>query len=201
MTWAFDNSGLNATPVTMESWVDNNNNQFGTTATPGADIVADTGNTSIPRATTVSGMETFNATASAYSQTMQVTAVTTAGATIDLDNNAAISASPINMPSITTSQTPVNASVGESISDTATVTSLVSPSSGDTVTFNLYSSHGQGTPAVRSPTPRRSASTAARPRPRRKVTPPRPAAPTTGWPPSTATAPTPRSPAALPRSR
>ncbi len=32
--------------------------------------------------------------------------------------------------------------MGESISDTATVTSLVSPSSGDTVTFNLYSSTG-----------------------------------------------------------
>ena len=32
------------------------------------------------------------------------------------------------------------AAVGSSIADTATVTGLVSPSSGDTVTFNLYSS-------------------------------------------------------------
>ena len=37
-------------------------------------------------------------------------------------------------------QTPATAYVGESISDTATVTGLVSPSPSDTVTFNLYSS-------------------------------------------------------------
>ena len=37
-------------------------------------------------------------------------------------------------------QTPAIAYVGESISDTATVSGLVSPSPSDTVTFNLYSS-------------------------------------------------------------
>src|SRR5207249_3706108 len=41
---------------------------------------------------------------------------------------------------INTSQTPAIAYVGQALSDTATVTGLVSPSSGDTVTFNLYSS-------------------------------------------------------------
>ncbi len=49
-------------------------------------------------------------------------------------------AEPVNIDTITTSQTPAIAYVGESIADTATVTGLVSPSSGDTVTFNLYSS-------------------------------------------------------------
>ena len=126
----------------MESWVDNNNNQFGTSATPGTDIVADTGNTSIPSGTNIPGAETFTATASAYSMTLQVTAATTKGATIALDNNGAISASPINLPSIATSQTPSIAFVGESIKDTATVTGLVSPSTGDTVTFNLYNASG-----------------------------------------------------------
>ena len=59
-------------------------------------------------------------------------------------NNAAVSsgtaAETVNVDTITTSQTPAIAYVGESISDTATVTGLVSPGSGDTVTFNLYSS-------------------------------------------------------------
>ena len=45
----------------------------------------------------------------------------------------------MNIDTINTSQTPAIAYVGESISDTATVTGLVSPSSSDTVTFNLYS--------------------------------------------------------------
>ena len=43
-------------------------------------------------------------------------------------------------PTINTSQQPASASVGSSIADQATVTGLVSPSSSDTVTFNLYSS-------------------------------------------------------------
>ena len=43
-------------------------------------------------------------------------------------------------PTINTQQQPALAYVGEKISDTATVTGLVSPSSSDTVTFNLYSS-------------------------------------------------------------
>ena len=59
-------------------------------------------------------------------------------------NNAAVTsgttAETVNVDTINTSQTPAIAYVGESISDTATVTGLVSPSSGDTVTFNLYSS-------------------------------------------------------------
>ena len=59
-------------------------------------------------------------------------------------NNAKISSGPtsepVNIDTINTSQTPAIAYVGESISDTATVTGLVSPSSSDTVTFNLYSS-------------------------------------------------------------
>ncbi|HWY86588.1 MAG TPA: hypothetical protein VNX28_07685, partial [Gemmataceae bacterium] len=46
---------------------------------------------------------------------------------------------PVNVDTISTSQTPVIAYVGESISDTATVTGLVG-GTGDTVTFNLYSS-------------------------------------------------------------
>ena len=59
-------------------------------------------------------------------------------------NNASVTsgatAETVNVDTINTSQTPAIAYVGESISDTATVTGLVSPSSGDTVTFNLYSS-------------------------------------------------------------
>ena len=59
-------------------------------------------------------------------------------------NNAAVTsgatAETVNVDTITTSQTPAIAYVGESINDTATVTGLVSPSSSDTVTFNLYSS-------------------------------------------------------------
>jgi hypothetical protein len=43
-------------------------------------------------------------------------------------------------PTITTCQQPATATVGSSIADRATVTGLVNPSSGDTVTFNLYSS-------------------------------------------------------------
>src|SRR5205823_392305 len=46
----------------------------------------------------------------------------------------------VNVDTINTMQTPAIAFVGEAISDTATVTGLVSPSSSDTVTFNLYSS-------------------------------------------------------------
>ena len=59
-------------------------------------------------------------------------------------NNAAVTsgatAEPVNVDTINTSQQPASASVGSSIADKATVTGLVSPSSSDTVTFNLYSS-------------------------------------------------------------
>jgi YVTN family beta-propeller protein len=43
-------------------------------------------------------------------------------------------------PAISTSQQPASATVGNSIADKATVSGLYSPSSSDTVTFNLYSS-------------------------------------------------------------
>src|SRR5438132_1543529 len=59
-------------------------------------------------------------------------------------NNAVVTSGPtaetVNVDTINTSQTPAIAYVGQSISDTATVTGLVSPSATDTVTFNLYSS-------------------------------------------------------------
>ena len=45
-----------------------------------------------------------------------------------------------NTPAINTSQQPASAIVGSSIADKATVTGLVNASSGDTVTFSLYSS-------------------------------------------------------------
>ncbi len=45
-----------------------------------------------------------------------------------------------NTPAINTSQQPASAVVGSSVADTATVTGLVNASSGDTVTFTLYSS-------------------------------------------------------------
>ena len=45
-----------------------------------------------------------------------------------------------NTPAISTSQQPATAVVGSSIADKATVTGLVDASSGDTVTFTLYSS-------------------------------------------------------------
>ncbi len=44
------------------------------------------------------------------------------------------------VPAITSNQQPATATVGSSIADQATVTGLVNASSGDTVTFNLYSS-------------------------------------------------------------
>jgi Domain of unknown function DUF11 len=43
-------------------------------------------------------------------------------------------------PSITTTQQPASAVVGSTVADQATVSGLVDPSSGDTVTFDLYSS-------------------------------------------------------------
>ena len=63
MQWSFQNSSLNSTPVTMETWVDNNNTPFGTTGTPGVNIVADTGNTSVPSGGNIPGSQTFSATA------------------------------------------------------------------------------------------------------------------------------------------
>src|SRR5262249_39801386 len=45
-----------------------------------------------------------------------------------------------NTANINTTQQPASATVGSSIADTATVTGLVDAQSGDTVTFNLYSS-------------------------------------------------------------
>ena len=63
----------------------------------------------------------------------------------DSDNNSLFVTSddasePVNIDAINTSQTPASARVGGSIADKATVTGLVSASSSDTVTFNLYSS-------------------------------------------------------------
>ena len=63
-------------------------------------------------------------------------------------NNSSVSSSPTAepvtitpyTPTINTTQSTTSTPVGTSISDTATVTGLVSPSSSDTVTFNLYSS-------------------------------------------------------------
>src|SRR5208282_340836 len=53
--------------------------------------------------------------------------------------------------SINTSQTPTSATVGSSVSDTATVTGLVNANSSDTVTFKLYNnSSGTGTPLFTS---------------------------------------------------
>ena len=122
-------------------------------------------------------------------------------------NNAAVTsgatAETVNVDTINTSQTPAIAYVGESISDTATVTGLVSPSSGDTVTFNLYSSATTQNSSTLLFTRHRDRqpSAAARPRPRRQATPPPAWARNTGWPPSTATPTTPRSPAAPPPRR
>src|SRR6202007_1475025 len=66
-------------------------------------------------------------------------------------SNAAVSsgtaAETVNIDTINTSQMPTKASVGSSISDTATATGLVSPNSSDTVTVNLYNnSSASGTP-------------------------------------------------------
>src|SRR5947209_3728741 len=59
-------------------------------------------------------------------------------------NNASVTSGPtaetVNVDTINTSQTPAIAFVGESISDTATVTGPVSPPAAATVTSNLYSS-------------------------------------------------------------
>ena len=120
-------------------------------------------------------------------------------------NNAAVTsgatAEPVNIDTINTSQTPAIAYVGESISDTATVTGLVSPSSSDTVTFNLYTaSTASGTllfTDTETVTHQRQHGHGHVDGLHRR----RPRAPTTGWPPSTATPTMPRSPAAPPPSR
>src|SRR5205823_482143 len=51
-----------------------------------------------------------------------------------------IQTSPSSAPAVTTAQLPPNTAVGGMIVDQATVTGLVNPLPGDTVTFNLYSS-------------------------------------------------------------
>src|SRR5208283_5997130 len=101
----------------------------------------------------VSG-STGTATSSGYTPTGVGTEYWVATFNGDSDNAAVTSgatAETVNVDTINTSQTPAIAYVGESISDTATVTGLVSPSSSDTVTFKLYNnSSASGTPLFTS---------------------------------------------------
>ena len=92
---------------------------------------------------TIGGGGTATATSSGYAPTGVGTEYWVA--TFNGDSNNAVvtsgaTAEQVNVDTINTMQTPATAYVGESISDTATVTGLVSPLSTDTVTFNLYSS-------------------------------------------------------------
>ena len=100
-------------------------------------------------------------------------------------NNAAVSsgtaAEPVNIDSIATSQTPKLAYVGESISDTATVTGN-SPTG--TVIFTLYgNASGTGTPLYTIPAETLVGGVATSP----AFTCPRPRARSTGWRPTAAT--------------
>ncbi len=86
---------------------------------------------------------TATATSAGYTATATGTDYWVATFNGDSSNAAVTSgatAEPVNIDTINTSQQPASASVGSSIADKATVTGLVSPSSSDTVTFNLYSS-------------------------------------------------------------
>ena len=102
---------------------------------------------------TVSG-STATATSPGYTTTGVGTEYWVATFSGDTNNAAVTSgaaAETVNVDTISTSQTPAMAYVGESISDTATVTGLVSPSSSDTVTFKLYNnSTASGTPLYTS---------------------------------------------------
>ena len=109
--------------------------------------------TSSPVTVTISG-STATATAPGYTTTSVGTDYWVATFSGDT-NNAAVSSGPtaeaVNVDTISTSQTPTAAYMGQSISDTATVTGLVSPDSGDTVTFRLYDNNtGSGTPLYTS---------------------------------------------------
>ena len=90
---------------------------------------------------------TATATSKGYTATATGTDYWVATYNGDSNNNSVTStanAEPVVIspatPAINTSQQPATATVGTSIADKATVTGLVSPSSSDTVTFNLYSS-------------------------------------------------------------
>ena len=86
---------------------------------------------------------TATATSAGYTPTGVGTVYWVATFSGDSNNSAVTSgaaAEQVNVDTITTSQTPATATIGQPISDTATVSGLVSPSSSDTVTFNLYSS-------------------------------------------------------------
>ena len=89
------------------------------------------------------------ATATSASYTTTATGTDYWVATFNGDSNnskvtSGATAEPVTItpttPGISTSQQPAAASLDSSIADKATVTGLVSPSSSDTVTFNLYSS-------------------------------------------------------------
>ena len=109
--------------------------------------------TSSPVTVTING-STATATSPGYTTTGVGTEYWVATFNGDTNNAAVTSgtaAETVNVDTITTSQTPAIAYVGESICDTATVTGLVSPSSSDTVTFNLYNnSTASGTPLYTS---------------------------------------------------
>jgi hypothetical protein len=90
---------------------------------------------------------TATATSKGYTATATGTDYWVATFNGDSNNNSVTSGTALepvtitpNTPSINTSQQPASATVGSSIADKATVTGLVNASSGDTVTFNLYSS-------------------------------------------------------------
>ncbi|HEV3339673.1 MAG TPA: SpaA isopeptide-forming pilin-related protein, partial [Pirellulales bacterium] len=86
---------------------------------------------------------TATATSSGYTPTgvgTEYWVATFNGDTSNAKVTSGATAEQVNVDTITTSQQPATATVGSSVADTATVTGLVSPSSNDTVTFNLYSS-------------------------------------------------------------
>jgi hypothetical protein len=136
--------------ATMETWVDQSNQEFGGAlgGPAGANVISDTNPVPIDLAggTTSTGSVTFSGT-TPYSLTTQLETTVSANDGISFNNSNTIRASSQNVPSINTSQQPALAFVGESIADTATVTNLVNPQSGDTVTFKLYNnSSASGTP-------------------------------------------------------
>ncbi len=145
LTNGFTDSTLHSDNPTTRTWIDANNNLFGTGGA-GTNIQLDTGDLATQQQTTYS----FSASVP-YSLTTQIHTTFTSEAgnetTLSIGDNNRITPSSMASPAITTSQQPANAFVGESIADTATVTGLVSPSSNDTVTFNLYNNpNGTGTP-------------------------------------------------------
>ncbi len=136
---SFSDATLPHITETARTWIDNNNNDFGISGGANTNIVLDTQD--LPP----TGPSTYQFNASVpYSITTQIhtqfTSVAGSETTLSVLDNNRITPSSMASPAITTSQQPASASVGSSIADQATVTGLVSPQSGDTVTFNLYSS-------------------------------------------------------------